>query len=141
MSPDGRFAIVHNGIIENFAELRNELIDRGCTFKSDTDTEVIVHLLSLYYEGDFKKAMMKTVARLEGTYAIGAVCSECPNSIFVTKSFNPMILGVGIGENFFASDVTALVSHTRNVIYLEDGELAELTPDEISVYNAAGKRV
>ena len=141
MSPDGRFAIVHNGIIENFAELRNELIDRGCTFKSDTDTEVIVHLLSLYYEGDVKKAMMKTVARLEGTYAIGAVCSECPNSIFVTKSFNPMILGVGIGENFFASDVTALVSHTRNVIYLEDGELAELTPDEISVYNAAGKRV
>ena len=141
MSPDGRFAIVHNGIIENFAELRNELVDRGCTFKSDTDTEVIVHLLSLYYEGDFKKAMMKTVARLEGTYAIGAVCSECPNSIFVTKSFNPMILGVGIGENFFASDVTALVSHTRNVIYLEDGELAELTPDEISVYNAAGKRV
>lgn len=141
MSPDGRFAIVHNGIIENFAELREELCSKGCVFKSETDTEVIVHLLSLYYKGDFKKAMMKTVARLEGTYAIGAICSECPNSIFVTKSFNPMILGVGIGENFFASDVTALVAHTKNVIYLEDGELAELTPDEICVYNAAGKPI
>lgn len=141
MSPDGRFAIVHNGIIENFAELREELCAKGCVFKSETDTEVIVHLLALYYKGDFKKAMMKTVARLEGTYAIGAICSECPNSIFVTKSFNPMILGVGIGENFFASDVTALVAHTKNVIYLEDGELAELTPDEICVYNAAGKPI
>lgn len=141
MSPDGRFAIVHNGIIENFAEIREELCAKGCVFKSETDTEVIVHLLALYYKGDFKKAMMKTVARLEGTYAIGAICSECPNSIFVTKSFNPMILGVGIGENFFASDVTALVAHTKNVIYLEDGELAELTPDEICVYNAAGKPI
>lgn len=141
MSPDGRFAIVHNGIIENFAELREELCSKGCVFKSETDTEVIVHLLSLYYKGDFKKAMMKTVARLEGTYAIGAICSECPNSIFVTKSFNPMILGVGVGENFFASDVTALVAHTKNVIYLEDGELAELTPDEICIYNAAGKPI
>ncbi|MBQ2794397.1 MAG: glutamine--fructose-6-phosphate transaminase (isomerizing) [Oscillospiraceae bacterium] len=141
MSEDGRFAIVHNGIIENFAELREELIAKGCHFKSETDTEVIVHLLSLYYKGDFKRALMKTVARLEGSYAIGAVCSECPESIFVTKIFNPMIIGVGAGENFFASDVTALVSHTKNVIYLEDGEIAELTPEEIKFFNAAGKPI
>ncbi len=141
MSPDGRFAIVHNGIIENFAELREELIAKGCKFQSETDTEVIVHLLSVYYNGDFKKAFMKTVARLEGTYAIGAVCSECPDSVFVTKMFNPMIIGVGIGENFFASDVTALVSHTKNVIYLDDGELAELTPDSISIYDSTGKKI
>lgn len=141
MSEDGRFAIVHNGIIENFAELREELIAKGCHFKSETDTEVIVHLLSLYYDGDFKRALMKTVARLEGSYAIGAVCSECPGTVYVTKIFNPMIIGVGVGENFFASDVTAFISHTKNVIYLEDGEIAELTPDEIVVYNAAGKPI
>ena len=141
MSPDGRFAIVHNGIIENFAELREELIAKGCKFQSETDTEVIVHLLSVYYEGDFKTALMKTVARLEGTYAIGAICADCPESIFVTKVFNPMIIGVGIGENFFASDVTALVSHTKNVIYLNDGEIAELTPSEIKIYDSTGKKV
>lgn len=141
MSRDGRFAVVHNGIIENFSELREELVEKGCDFISDTDTEVIVHLLSLYYTGDFKKALMKTLSRLQGTYALGAVCSDCPESIFVTKLFNPMIIGVGIGENFFASDVTALVSHTKNVIYLEDGELAELTPDSVNVYDATGKLI
>ncbi len=141
MSPDGRFAIVHNGIIENFAELREELIAGGAEFLSETDTEVVVHLLSRYYDGDFKKALMKTVARLEGTYAIGAICSECPESVFVTKVFNPMIVGVGIGENFFASDVTALVSHTKNVIYLDDGELAELTPEGVTIYDATGKEI
>ena len=141
MSPDGRFAIVHNGIIENFAELREELIAGGAEFQSETDTEVVVHLLSLYYDGDFKKALMKTVARLEGTYAIGAICSECPDSVFVTKVFNPMIVGVGIGENFFASDVTALVSHTKIVIYLDDGELAELTPEKVTVYDSTGREI
>ena len=141
MSPDCRFAIVHNGIIENFAELREELIAGGAEFLSETDTEVVVHLLSRYYDGNFKKALMKTVARLEGTYAIGAICSECPESVFVTKVFNPMIVGVGIGENFFASDVTALVSHTKNVIYLDDGELAELTPEGVTIYDATGKEI
>ena len=141
MSRDGRFAVVHNGIIENFSELREELIKKGCDFISDTDTEVIVHLLSLYYTGDFKTALMKTLSRLQGTYALGAICSDCPNSIFVTKLFNPMIIGLGIGENFFASDVTALVSHTKNVIYLDDCELAELTPDSVTVYDATGKPI
>ncbi len=141
MTEDRRFAIVHNGIIENFAELREELIAKGCIFKSETDTEVIVHLLSQYYEGNFKRALMKTVARLEGSYAIGAVCSDFPESVFVTKALSPMIIGIGAGENFFASDVTALVSHTKNVIYLEDGEIAELTPEEVIIYDAAGKPV
>ena len=141
MSNDGKFAIVHNGIIENFALLREELKQKGFVFLSETDTEVIVHLLTLYYHGDFKEAMMKTVARLEGSYAIGAVCADCPDRIFAARQFSPLILGVGIGENYFASDVTALVSHTKNVIYLEDGELAELTPGDIYLYGSTGKPI
>ena len=141
MSNDGKFAIVHNGIIENFALLREELKQKGFVFLSETDTEVIVHLLTLYYHGDFKEAMMKTVARLEGSYAIGAVCADCPDRIFAARQFSPLILGVGIGENYFASDVTALVSHTKNVIYLEDGELAELTPGDIYLYSSTGKPI
>ena len=141
MSSDGTFAIVHNGIIENFASLRQELTEKGFTFLSETDTEVIVHLLTYYYQGDFKEALMKTIARLEGSYAIGALCANDPGHIFAAKQFSPLILGVGIGENYFASDVTALVSHTKNVIYLEDGEMAELTPEGIQLYSVTGKPI
>ena len=141
ISDDGKFAIVHNGIIENFAVLREELEQKGFHFVSETDTEVIAHLLKLYYRGDFKEAIMKTISRLEGSYAIGAVCADCPDRIFAARQFSPLILGVGIGENFFASDVTALVSHTKNVIYVEDGELAELTPDYIQLYSSTGKPI
>ncbi len=141
MSNDGKFAIVHNGIIENYAVLREELIEKGFEFKSETDTEVIVHLLSMYYNGDLKEAVMKTTARLEGSYALGVICADYPDHIVATRQFSPLILGVGVGENYFASDVTALVIHTKNVIYLEDGEVADITPDEIKVYGATGRPV
>ena len=141
MSNDGKFAVVHNGIIENYTELREELIGRGFAFRSETDTEVIVHLLDYYYTGDLKTAVMRTAARLEGSYALGVLCAEEPGKVCAIKMASPLILGVGIGENYFASDVTALVSHTKNVIYLEDGEFAELTPDSITVYDVTGHPV
>ncbi|MGN0158368.1 MAG: glutamine--fructose-6-phosphate transaminase (isomerizing) [Brotaphodocola sp.] len=140
-SNDGRFAVVHNGIIENYMELREELLEKGYHFQSQTDTEVIVHLVEMYYSGSFKKAVMKASARLRGSYALGIVCADDPEKLFVVKEASPMILGIGIGENFFASDVTALVAHTRNVIYMEDGEFAEITPDSVVVYDCAGRQV
>ena len=140
-SNDGRFAVVHNGIIENHAELREELIAAGYRFESETDTEVIVHLVERYYQGDLKQAVMRASSRLRGSYALGIVCSDQPDKIFVAREASPLILGVGIGENFFASDVTALVSSTRNVIYLDDGEYAELSAEGVQVYDCAGHPV
>lgn len=141
MSNDGRFAIVHNGIIENYAALREELTACGFKFSSETDTEVIVHLLEHYYTGNARIAVLKTVSRLEGSYAIGVVCADYPDRLFAAKFAAPMILGIGAGENFFASDVTALVSHTKNVIYMEDGEFAELSPESIEVFDCTGRTV
>ena len=140
-SNDGRFAVVHNGIIENYVELRQELTREGYRFESETDTEVIVHLVEMYYAGDFKKAVMKASNRLRGSYAMGIVCADEPGRIFVVREASPLILGVGIGENYFASDVTAMVAYTRNVIYLEDGEFAELTPDFIRIYDCSGREI
>ena len=141
LSNDGRFAVVHNGIIENYLALREELIADGYVFESETDTETIVHLLELYYDGDLKTAVMKTAARLEGSYALGILCTDAPDTLYVVRESSPLILGNGVGENYFASDVTALVAHTKNVIYLEDGEMAELTPDAIRVYDCTGQRI
>lgn len=138
VSNDGRFAVVHNGIIENYVELREELLAQGYHFESETDTEVIVHLVEMYYQANLKTAVMKASARLHGSYALGIVCADEPEKIFVVKEASPLILGIGIGENYFASDVTALVAHTRNVIYLEDGEFAEITSETVRVYDCAG---
>lgn len=139
MSCDGKFAVVHNGIIENYMVLREELIKKGYTFESQTDTEVIVHLLEMYYNGSVKKALIKTVARLEGSYALGVICSDEPNKIFAAREASPLIIGVGVDENYFASDVTALVAYTRSTIYLSDGEFAEITPDSIEVFDSTGQ--
>ena len=141
MSNDGKFAVVHNGIIENYIALREELIQKGYRFESQTDTEVIVHLIEMYYTGDLKKAVIKTSARLQGSYALGVVCTDEPEKVYVAREASPLILGVGVGENYFASDVTALVSYTRNAIYLDDGEFAEITPDAITVFNPAGQPI
>ena len=140
-SNDGRFAVVHNGIIENYVELRRELTQKGYRFESETDTEVIVHLVEMYYGGDFKQAVMKAANRLRGSYALGIVCANEPGRIFVMREASPLIVGLGIGETYFASDVTAMVAYTRNVIYLEDGEFAELTPEGVQVYDCAGREI
>ena len=141
MSNDGHFAVVHNGIIENYAELREELRAHGYVFQSETDTEVIVNLLEMYYDGNFKRTVMKTIARLEGSYAVGIICDDHPGELMAVKNGCPLILGIGADENFFASDVTALIGHTRTVIYLDEGEFASITPDKISVYDCTGREI
>ncbi len=141
VSNNGRFAVVHNGIIENYLSLRKELVANGYHFESETDTEVVAHLIDMYYDGDIKKAVNRTLSRLRGSYALGVICQEQPEKLYVAREASPLILGVGVGENYFASDVTALVSYTRNAIYLEDGEFAEITPDSITVYDCSGHPV
>ena len=141
LSNDGRFAIVHNGIIENYAELREELKARGFVFHSETDTEVVVHLLDMYYDGDLKKAVIRTTARLEGSYSLGVLCAEKPGELIAVKCASPLVLGVGAGENFFASDITALLPYTRTVVELEDGEFADLTPEGMHFFDSAGKEI
>ena len=141
LSNDGRFAVVHNGIIENHAQLREELIAKGIEFKSDTDTEVVAHLLEYYGGEDAKTAVMKTASRLVGSYVLGVLCTDGSGRLFAIRESGPLILGIGVGENYFASDVTALIAHTKNVIYLDDGEFAELTPDKITVYDCTGAPV
>ena len=138
ISNDRRFTVVHNGIIENYMALREELLEKGYHFESQTDTEVVVHLLEMYDSGDFKETVMRTTARLEGSYALGILCADCPGTIYAVREASPLILGVGVGENFFASDVTALVAYTRNAIYLDDGEFAALTTNGISVFDCTG---
>ncbi len=141
LSNDGRFAVVHNGIIENYLTLREELVKDGYRFRSETDTEVIVHLIELYYRGDMREALIKTTDRLHGSYALGVICAEEPDKLYAVRESSPLILGVGIDEKFFASDVTALVNHTRNVIYLEDGEFAELSGDSIKIFDCVGEPI
>lgn len=141
VSNDSRFAVVHNGIIENYMSLREELVQKGYYFESQTDTEVIVHLIEMYYSGDLKSAVIKTSARLQGSYALGVVCADEPEKVYVAREASPLILGIGIGENYFASDVTALVPYTRNAVYLDDGEFAEITPRDITVFDPAGRPV
>ena len=141
LSNDGKFAVVHNGIIENYMSLREELIKEGYHFDSETDTEVIVHLIEKYYKGSVRDALIKTTNRLRGSYAIGVICNDNPGTIYAAREASPLIIGVGTDENYFASDVTALVSHTRNVIYLEDGEFAKITADSIKVFDCLGKEI
>ena len=141
MSNDGRFAVVHNGIIENYLALREELIGKGYHFESETDTEVVVNLLEMYYTGDLKNAVMRVSSRLQGSYALGVVCSDAPDEIVAIRESSPLIIGIGAGENYFASDIAALVPYTRNVVYMEDGEFAQITPDAIRIYDLFGNPV
>ncbi len=141
LSNDGRFAVVHNGIIENYMSLREELIGNGYHFDSETDTEVIVHLIEKYYKGDLMKALIRTANRLRGSYALGVISTMEPGVIYAVREASPLILGMGVGENFFASDVTALVNHTRQVIYLDDGEFVRMSQDTVQVFDYAGKEV
>ena len=141
VSADGRWAVVHNGIIENYAALREELSAAGCVFASETDTEIVAHLLERYDRGDCLTAVRRAVSRLEGSYALGILCTDHADTLYVVREASPLILGVGVGESFFASDITALVGYTRNVIDLEDGDFAVLTPELIRVFDRAGRSV
>ncbi|HBF44727.1 MAG TPA: glutamine--fructose-6-phosphate aminotransferase, partial [Clostridiales bacterium] len=132
------FAVVHNGIIENYLDLKIELVNDGVKFSSETDTEVIVHLLEKYYQGDFLSAVKKTLKRLCGSYALAIICKDYPEEIIVAKKDNPLIIGLGDKEGFVASDIPALADYTNKIIYLQDGEFAEVKRDEAIVYNDKG---
>ncbi len=129
----GRIALVHNGIIENYAELKSELERDGYRFKSETDTEVAAHLIERYYKNDLAEAIRKAVRRMRGFFAFVVISRDEPGQLFACKRSNPLVLGVGRGEHFVASDVSALLPYTKKVIYLNDDELVELKRGSIRV--------
>lgn len=135
MSKSGRFAVVHNGIIENYMPLKKKLISKGFEFVSETDTEVVAHLFEYYYNGDIIDTMIKVIQRVEGSYALGILCSDYPDSFIAVRKASPMIVGLGNGENFIASDVTAILKHTKDVYYVEDDEIVVLSKDDVKIYN------
>ena len=131
----GRFAIVHNGIIENYQELRAHLLSKGCHFRSGTDSEVIAHLIAEGYEGDLISATAAALEQVTGTYGLAVVSTLHPGEIVVARKGSPIVIGVGETENLVASDIAALLPYTRQVIYLNDGDIALLTPDRIDLRN------
>ncbi|MCI7658792.1 glutamine--fructose-6-phosphate transaminase (isomerizing) [Flintibacter sp.] len=136
VSQSGRMAVVHNGIIENYAKLKKFLESKGVQFVSETDTEVVAQLLDYYYKGDLLDAVSKVLHRIQGAYALGIVCADEPDKLVAVRKDSPLILGLGQGFTMLASDVTALIRYTREVCYLDDGEMAVLTPDGVKVYNS-----
>jgi len=134
VSENGRIAIVHNGIIENYAPLKEMLINRGRVFKSETDTEVAAQLIDFYYNGNILEAVARAVRELEGSYALGVICADEPNTIVGVKSHAPLIVAYGEDGNYFASDVMAVVSYTKTVSYMEDDEIALVSPEGIKFY-------
>ncbi len=136
VSQSGKIAVVHNGIIENYVKLKEFLEAKGVVFASETDTEVVAQLLEYYYHGDLLDAVSKVLHRIEGAYALGIVCADEPERFVAVRKDSPLIVGYGAGFNMIASDVTALISYTREVSYLNDGEVAVLTRDSIQVYDS-----
>lgn len=138
---EGRFAVVHNGIIENYLPLKEELIKKGHTFKSETDTEVVANLLAEVYEGDFEAAVHTVLNRIEGSYSLVFLSKEQPDRLICAKKDNPLVIGLGKGENFIASDIPAIISKTRKTYILNDGEVAVVRADGVEVRNLQGERV
>ena len=140
-SMHGSFAVVHNGIIENYVGIRENLTQKGFKFMSETDTETVTQLLDCYYDGDIMAAIIKMLHVVEGSYALGILCKDCPDKFFAVRKDNPLIIGIGDGENYIASDVTALVEHTRKICYLDDNEIAVIGKDDIHIFNMNGEEV
>ena len=138
LSGDGNIAVVHNGIIENYVELRDFLISQGYTFKSETDTEVVTQLIAFYYAecGNALEAVFRVLRRIEGAYALGILCIDEPEHFIAARKDAPLLIGYGEGCNFIASDVTAIIKHTRDVSYMEDGEVAVISADKVQFFNA-----
>ena len=137
VSGDGKIALVHNGIIENYLELKEQLTRQGVAFTSETDTEVAAHLLEFHYQecGNMLEAVGRCLRRIEGSYAFGIICSDYPNALIAARKDSPLIIGFGEGENFIASDATAIIRHTRDVAYMNDGEIAVLTAESVDVFD------
>src|SRR3989442_207286 len=134
----GSFAVVHNGIIENYAFLRQELHRRGHKFQSETDTEAIVHLLEEDWDGNLESTLRRTISQLRGTFGLAERCNHAPETIALARRGSPLLLGIGNGEMFAASDVSAILPHTNQVIYLEDEDLAVLRPSSYEINSLKG---
>jgi len=135
----GKISIVHNGIIENHSELKEELEKKGHKFSSETDTEIIAHLIEENYNGNLKEAVLNALKKLEGSYALGVIHSDC-NELIAARNESPLIVGIGKDENFIASDVPAILEYTKNVIYLDNKEIAVLTKDNAEIFDLEGNR-
>jgi len=133
LSADGSVAVVHNGIIENASVLRGALQDLGYVFRSDTDTEVIAHLVQELFDGSLEEAVIHALRKIEGTYGIAVISSRDPGKIVAARKGSPLLIGVGNGENFLASDASAILAHTRQVVYLDDGDVAVIERDSYRV--------
>ncbi|MCP4652648.1 MAG: glutamine--fructose-6-phosphate transaminase (isomerizing) [Candidatus Omnitrophica bacterium] len=140
-SCDKKITVVHNGIIENYSELKEKLKKEGFNFRSETDTEVVAHLIGKFYKGNLKEALIKAIAKIKGSYALCAMSKDEPDKIVVARMDSPLVIGLGKGENFIASDVSALLKHTRKFIYLKDGEIAVITKDKINLSDLKGNSV
>lgn len=140
-SMDKSVAVVHNGIIENYQNLRKELVEKGFIFSSDTDTEVISQLIQDMYNGDILDTVEKVIKRLEGSYAIGVIHKDHPNELICAREHSPLVIGIGNGENFIASDVSALLKYTKDVYYLEDGDIATLKIGSVEIFDRDKKTV
>ena len=138
MADAGKIAVVHNGIIENYLKLKEDLIKKGKKFRSETDTEVVANLVEYYYDKlqDFPRAVRRAVGQLEGSYALGILCQDLPGTMIAVKKESPLIFGFGEGENFIASDVPAILKYTRKVVYLNDGDTVIFTKDSARFYDA-----
>lgn len=140
---DGTISIVHNGIIENYAALKADLQNQGIVFKSQTDTEVIVHLIDKEYKQnkDIFQAIIRALHKLEGSYALGVLCKDYPDRIICARKESPLVVGLGNGENFIASDVPALLEYTRDVYYLDEKEIAVLYTDHVVLFDFEGNKI
>ncbi len=141
ISHSGKIAVVHNGIIENYMKLKDFLQSKGFEFKSDTDTEVVAHLVEYHYKGNLIEAVMESINEIEGSYALGVICKDCKDEFVAARKDSPLIVGLGNGENFIASDIPAILEHTRDIYILEDKEIVSLSKDNVRVFNIHGAEV
>ena len=141
VSSDGKIALIHNGVIENYASIKKFLLTKGYTFQSETDTEVLCNLIAYHYQKEpaladgsrFLESVRKTLRHVQGTYGIAVMCGDCPAEIVAARKGSPLILGVGDGEYMLASDVSAIISRTQNVVYLKDGEMVHITAKDFGI--------
>ncbi|MHB9095734.1 MAG: glutamine--fructose-6-phosphate transaminase (isomerizing) [Eubacteriales bacterium] len=137
----GDIVLVHNGIIENYMTIKTMLMDKGYEFQSDTDTEVLAHYIDFFYEGDLIEAVKKVLEKVRGSYAFAVISRREPDKMICVRKENPLIVGVGVGENFIASDIPAILNHTRKIYLLNENELAVVQKDKITFYNEEGNEV
>lgn len=140
-SQNGHIAVVHNGIIENYMQLKEFLQSKGFLFQSDTDTEVIAQLVEYNFKGNLVKAVMNTLNDLEGSYALGVICTTCPEEFVAARKDSPLIVGIGENENYIASDIPAILQHTRDIYILEDREVVRIKQNDIAIFNLLGEKV